>query len=62
VLVPALPCLSTGRQPANETIYRLAEKLSAAAQPLYLQVLLPVSQHPAGVASRLQKEPYQEDA
>jgi hypothetical protein len=61
VLVPALPCLSTVRLAVNETIYRLAEKLSAAAQPLYLQVLLPVSQHPAGVASLLQTEPCQED-
>lgn len=28
---------------------RLAERLSAASQPLYLQLLLPVSQHKAGI-------------
>ena len=30
-------------------MYRLAERLSAACQPLYLQLLLPVSQHRAGI-------------
>jgi hypothetical protein len=30
-------------------MYRLAERLSAAAQPLYLQLLLPVSQHREGI-------------
>jgi hypothetical protein len=31
-----------------ELLYRLAERLTAAAQPLYMQLLLPVSQHKAG--------------
>eukprot|EP00775_Hariotina_reticulata_P008578 gene8578-8760_t len=45
---------AAGRLPHDETIYRLAEKLTAAAQPLYMQVLLPVSQHPAGIAFLVQ--------
>jgi hypothetical protein len=31
-----------------ELLYRLADRLTAAAQPLYMQLLLPVSQHKAG--------------
>lgn len=30
-------------------MYRLAERLTAAAQPLYLQLLLPASQHKEGI-------------
>jgi hypothetical protein len=30
-------------------MFRLAERLSAAAQPLYMQLLLPVSQHRSGI-------------
>ncbi|WIA35540.1 hypothetical protein OEZ86_003965 [Tetradesmus obliquus] len=33
-----------------ELLYRLADRLTAAAQPLYMQLLLPVSQHKAGIA------------
>jgi hypothetical protein len=30
-------------------MFRLAERLSAASQPLYMQLLLPVSQHRTGI-------------
>lgn len=30
--------------------YRLAERLSSASQPLYLQLLLPVAQHRSGIS------------
>lgn len=34
---------------SSALMFRLAERLSAAAQPLYMQLLLPVSQHRSGI-------------
>jgi hypothetical protein len=36
--------------PEAALMFRLADKLTAAAQPLYMQLLLPIAQHKAGIA------------
>jgi hypothetical protein len=48
---------SSGAKQASASsalMYRLAERLSSAAQPLYLQLLLPVSQHKSGISFLVQ--------
>lgn len=40
---------SSSSSSGDALMFRLAERLSAATQPLYLQLLLPVSQHKAGI-------------
>lgn len=46
IICYAVGVVVSGASP--EQMYRLAEKLLAAAQPMYMQLLLPISQHKAG--------------
>jgi hypothetical protein len=62
-VVAAAAAAAAAASASPELLYRLADRLTAAAQPLYMQLLLPVSQHKAGVHTNtdinnlLQKKP-----
>lgn len=52
-----LPAAAPGTDLSPEVLYRLAERLSAATQPQYMQLLLPISQHTAGACPLRQSVP-----
>ncbi len=51
----ASPASTGSPATAPDALYRAADRLTAAARPLYAQLFLPVSQAPGGEAARIWK-------